>query len=184
HAQANAPFLFFVMRTERDPASVMPDVKTAIAAIDPNLPPMNLRTMTEVLAESVKSERASTVLMTTFGVLTLALAIIGIYGVMAQLVTERVHEIGIRMTLGARPRDVLRRLLGEGLWQTAIGLAIGLTAGAWLMRLGQSLLIEVAPWDPRTLVAVAALLVLAAMAACLIPARRAMRVDPVRALRA
>jgi predicted permease len=184
HAQASAPFLFFVMRTERDPASVMPDVKNAIADIDPNLPPMNLRTMTAVLAESVKSERASTVLMTTFGVLTLALAIIGIYGVMAQLVTERVHEIGIRMTLGARPRDVLRRLLGEGLWQTAIGLAIGLTAGALLMRLGQSLLIEVAPWDPRTLVAVAALLVLAAMAACLIPARRAMRVDPVRALRA
>jgi putative ABC transport system permease protein len=183
HAQANAPFLFFVMRTDRDPESAMPDVKSAIAAVDQQIPAMLMRTMTTVVSESVRAERASTVLMSTFGVLALVLAVIGIYGVMAQLVTERVHEIGVRMTLGARPRDVLARLLGEGLWQTAIGLTIGLTAGALLMRLGESLLIEVAPWDPRTLAAVAAILVLAAMAACWIPARRAMRVDPVRALR-
>ena len=123
------------------------------------------------------------VLMGAFGVLALALAVLGIYGVTSQLVAVRVPEIGVRMTLGARPLDVLRQILGEGLWQAAVGIVMGLAAGALLMRLGESLLFEVRPWDPVTLIGVALLLTAAALAACLVPARRAMRIDPVEALR-
>ena len=121
--------------------------------------------------------------MGAFGLLGLLLAAIGIYGVMAQLVTARVPEIGIRMTLGAQPGQVLRALLGEGLWQAAAGVAIGLAAGGYLMSLGREVLFGVAPWDALTLAAVTALVLAAALAACLIPARRAMRTDPVAALR-
>jgi ABC-type antimicrobial peptide transport system permease subunit len=125
-------------------------------------------------------------LLTSFGVLALVLAVIGVYGVMAQLVATRVHEIGVRMTLGARPSHILRGLMTEGLWQALAGLAIGLVAGSYVMRLGglpEEMLFHVQPWDPITLTAVGVILIVATLAACLIPARRAMRVDPVNALR-
>jgi ABC-type antimicrobial peptide transport system permease subunit len=116
-------------------------------------------------------------------VLALLLAVIGIYGITAQLVAARVPEIGVRMTLGARPRDVLRQFVGEGLRQTAIGLGLGLVAGALLMRLAEKVLFEVKPWDPVTLAGVAAILLLAALLACVIPARRATKVDPANTIR-
>jgi ABC-type antimicrobial peptide transport system permease subunit len=124
------------------------------------------------------------VLMSTFGVLALVLAVIGIYGVMAQLAQARVPEIGVRMTLGARPADILRRFLAEGLWQTLVGIAIGLVAGVYLMQFATALLYGVQPSDPLALAGVGLVLLAAALAACFIPARRAMKVDPVEALRA
>ena len=102
---------------------------------------------------------------------------------MAQLVIVRVPEIGVRMTLGARPFDILRQLLAEGLWQTAAGLVIGLGAGVYLMKFATALLFNVQPWDPATLAVVAVILLAAALTACFVPARRAMKVDRVQALR-
>jgi putative ABC transport system permease protein len=185
-AQASTSSLNFVLRADVEPGSLTSSVRAAVAAVDANLPLAGVRTFDEVVSESVRSERAQTVLLASFAVLALVLAVIGVYGVMAQLVTTRVHEIGVRITLGARPVHILRGLVTEGLWQALLGLAIGLLAGTYAMRLGglsDELLFQVQPWDPVTLSGVAAILVAATLAACLVPARRAMRVDPVDALR-
>ena len=183
-AQAQTSSLTFVLETDLDPASLTSAARAQVAAVDAKLPLGSLRPFDEVVADSVRSQRAQTILMGAFGVLGLLLAGIGIYGVMAQLVAVRVPEIGVRMTLGAKPAQVLRQVLGEGFGQTALGVGIGIIAGVWLMKLGAQVLFEVQPWDLPTLITVAAIVIGAALAACLIPARRAMRVDPVNALRA
>ena len=140
--------------------------------------------MADIVAASVRSERAHD---DPHGYVwrqrRSPLAMIGIYGVMAQLVSARRQEIGVRMALGARPATILRQLLTEGFWQTAAGLVIGLAAGAALMRLATTLLYNVTPTDPLTLGGVAVVLIGAALLACLIPGRRAMRTDPVEALK-
>ena len=182
-AQASRNFLTFVLKTAGDPAALAGGVRAALAEIDPLLPAGELRPLDEVVSRSVRSQRALMILMGAFGVVGLVLAAIGIYGVMAQLVAVRTHEIGVRMTLGARPRDILGHFLLDGLWQTAVGIVLGLAAGAYLMTLAQTILFGIAPWDPLTLAAVCGLLLVASLAACLIPARRAMRVDPVEAIR-
>jgi predicted permease len=182
-AQASRNFLTFVLKFSGDPAALAAGVRAAIAQVDPLLPAGELRPLDEVVSRSVRSQRALMILMGAFGVVGLLLAAIGIYGVMAQLVAVRTHEIGVRMTLGARPGDILGQFLVDGLWQTAVGIILGLAAGAYLMTLAQTILFGVAPWDPLTLAAVCGLLLLTSLAACLIPARRAMRVDPVQAIR-
>ena len=139
--------------------------------------------MGQVVGKSVAAERAQTTLMGAFALLALVLAIVGVYGVTSHVVAARSSEIGLRMTLGARPVDVLRELLSEAVWHAAAGLVIGVGAGVLLMNLGAAVLYEIEPWDPLTLTAVAGLVFLAAVVACLVPARRAMRVDPVTALR-
>jgi putative ABC transport system permease protein len=121
--------------------------------------------------------------MARFSFLALSLAAIGIYGVMAYAVTQRTHEIGIRLALGAQRKDVLHLIVGHGLWVAAIGLAFGLAGTLALTRLMSGLLFEVAPTDPAILTAVSALLAAITLLACYIPARRAMRVDPMVALR-
>jgi putative ABC transport system permease protein len=121
--------------------------------------------------------------MAAFGLLALVLAVIGIYGITSQLVAARVPEIGVRMTLGARPLDVLRQFVAESLRQTAVGLVLGLIAGALLMRLAEPLLYQIKPWDPATLAAVSVLLLAASLTACVVPARRAMRIDPATSIR-
>jgi len=182
-AQAGSNALTFVLAARTDAAAVAPTVRRAIGDFDPNLAISTVRTMDEMVSQSVRAERAQTILMGAFGAVALLLAVIGIYGVTSQLVTTRRHEIGVRMTLGARPRDILRQLLGEGLWQSIAGLAIGLAAGIALMRLGASMLYSVQPWDPATLTVVSVVLLAATLAAVLIPARRAMAVDPAYTLR-
>ena len=122
-------------------------------------------------------------LLAIFGVLALVLAAAGIYGVMSHMVAMRSSEIGVRMTLGARPADVMRQILREGLIQAAAGLAIGIAAGVLVMNTFRSMLYEVSPSDPITLIVVGALLLATALLACVVPARRAMRVDPVTVLR-
>ena len=182
-AQAQRNFQTFVIKTEGDPLALAPAVRAQVAAVDPLLALVTLGTLDDVVSQSVKSERAQMVLMGSFGLLALALAVIGIYGITSQLVAARIPEIGVRMTLGARPRDVLRQFVGEGLRQTIVGLVVGLAAGASLMRLADTLLFQVKPWDPATLAGVSVLLLLAALLACVIPARRAMRIDPATTIR-
>jgi predicted permease len=173
----------YVISTEGAPASLAGAVREQLRAVDPDLPLSNIRTMDEVAARSVAARRAAMLMLGVFGVLALVLAAAGIYGVMAHLVALRTSEIGVRMTMGARPRDVMRLVLKEGLVQAAVGLAIGLGGGVLLMRTFRTMLYEVSPADPTTLVVVVAVLFSTALLACLVPARRAMRVDPVTALR-
>ena len=175
--------LTFVLATDRDPAALTAAVREQLRAVDADLPLSNVRTMEQVAARSVAARRATMLLLAIFGALALVLAAAGIYGVMAQLVTLRSPEIGIRMTLGAQPGVVMRLILREGFVQAAIGLSIGLAGGIALMRGFRAVLYQVSPADPITLAAVAAILLATTLLACFVPARRAMRVDPVRALR-
>jgi putative ABC transport system permease protein len=181
--QAASSSLTFVVATNVEPTSIAGAVRAQVAAVDPKLPIGQLQAMDAIVSQSMRSERAQTILMAVFALLGLTLAVIGIYGVMAQLVTARIPEIGVRMTLGARPADILRQFLAEGFWQAAAGVIVGLIAGVYLMKLAETLLFSIKPWDPITLASVAALLLAAAIAACLVPATRAMRTDPVQALR-
>jgi predicted permease len=174
---------FAVAAQEGDPASLASGIREQLRAIDPDLPLSNVRTMSDVAARSLGARRAAMMLLGAFGALALVLAAAGIYGVMAHLVALRTSEIGVRMTLGARPSELMRLILQEGLLQTAIGLAIGLAASVLVMRGVRTMLYEVSPADPLTLSAVAVLLMVTAAVACAVPARRAMRVDPVQALR-
>ena len=175
--------LTFVLATDRDPAALTAAVREQLRAVDADLPLSNVRTMEQVAARSVAARRATMLLLAIFGALALVLAAAGIYGVMAQLVTLRAPEIGIRMTLGAQPGAVMRLILREGVIQAAIGLSIGLAGGIALMRGFRTVLYQVSPADPITLAAVAVILLGTTLLACFVPARRAMRVDPVQALR-
>jgi putative ABC transport system permease protein len=181
-SQANAGSLVFVVRSTLAEPAIRGAVKGVIGGFDANLA-TEPRMFDDVVAESLRAERALALLMGGFAVLALLLAVVGIYGVTANVVQSRVPEIGLRMTLGARPRDIVRQILGEGLAATAAGLAVGLGAGVALMNLAEAVLFGVTPWDPVTLVGVSIVLLAAAAAACLIPARRALRVDPVQSLR-
>ena len=176
--------MYFAVATEGNPTTVAAAVREQLRAVDADLPMSNVQTMEQVAARSMASRRISMQMLATFGALALVLAAAGIYGVMAHLVALRTSEIGVRMTLGARPPDVMKLVMREGLTQALVGLAIGLTAGVWLMSTFRTMLFGVHPADPLTLIAVAVILSGTALAACLIPARRAMRVDPVQALRA
>src|SRR4029079_669897 len=152
-------------------------------AVDPNLPVGSIRSMEDVAAVSVATRRGGMLLVGVFGALALLLAAAGIHGVMSHLVALRTAEIGVRMTLGASPSSVLALFLREGALQALVGLGIGLSGGVLLMKTFKSVLYGVAPADPMTLIVVAAGLMATALAACALPARRAMRVDPVAALR-
>ena len=175
--------LTFALATDVDPVTLTAAVRSELKAVDPDLPLSNVRTMEEVAARSVAARRSTMLLLGIFGALALVLAAAGIYAVMAQLVTLRSMEMGVRMTLGARPSTVMRLVLREGLIQAAAGLTIGLISAVIVMRWFRTVLFHVSPADPLTLSAVAVLLLATATLACIVPARRAMKVDPVQALR-
>jgi predicted lysophospholipase L1 biosynthesis ABC-type transport system permease subunit len=175
--------LTFAVATDGDPASLAAAVRERVRSVDPNLPLSNVRTMADVAAGSVAARRAGMLLIVAFGVLALVLAAAGIHGVMSHLVALRTAEIGVRMTLGASPSSVLALFIREGTLQALAGLAIGVAGGVLVMRTFQSMLFGVAPADPITLSLVVMALLATALAACAIPARRAMRIDPVNALR-
>jgi predicted permease len=172
-----------VLRTEGDPTTVMASVRRAVAEIDPREVVYNVQTMNEVVSNSFAARRLSMMLLGVFAVLALVLACVGIYGVISYLVGQRTHEIGVRMALGAQQNDVLRLIIGHGARMALVGVAVGIVAAMGLTRLMANQLFGVSPHDPITFVGVAVLLIIVAVAACYIPARRAMRVDPIIALR-
>ncbi len=172
-----------VVRTARSPLALSHAVETAVHDADPNLPIGHIQSMEQILSTSLAFQRFSMILMSIFAALALILAAIGTYGVMAYSIAQRTHEIGIRMALGAKPGDVLRMIISQGMTLAALGLAIGIAGALAATRLLASQLYGVSASDPVILLVVAALLALVALFACWIPARRAARVDPLIALR-
>jgi putative ABC transport system permease protein len=167
----------------RDPENLAPAIQRQVKAMDPDLPIINMRTMTEVVSRSVWQPRLYAILFGVFAAVALALASVGIYGVMAYSVAERKREIGIRVALGAQRRDVLKFVVAQGMTLTLIGIGAGLAAALALTQLMRSLLFEVSATDPLTFVVLAVLLSVVALVACYLPARRATKVDPMVALR-
>ncbi|HKF46705.1 MAG TPA: ABC transporter permease [Terracidiphilus sp.] len=169
--------------TGGNPASLAPTIEREVAAIDPALPVYHVRTMTEVMGESLERRRIALVLLAVFAGLALMLAAVGIYGVMSYAVAQRQVEIGVRMALGADRGQVLAMMVRSGMGTIAIGLAVGLALALFLTRLMGGMLFDVRAWDPLALGGAAALLTIAALAAILVPARRATKVNPMAALR-
>jgi putative ABC transport system permease protein len=172
-----------IVRTSGDPLAVVSPIRGELHQLDPNLPLASLATMDQLLANSLSRARFTMELLVAFAAIALGLAAVGIYGVMASGVALRTQEIGVRMALGAQRRDVMRLVLGKGTWIALAGVGIGLVASLALTRLMASLLYKVSPTDPETFVEVAVALIGVALLACYVPARRAMRVDPMVALR-
>jgi putative ABC transport system permease protein len=172
-----------VVRTTGDPLSLVPAVRREVHAVDPDQPLSNIATMAEQLSEETGARGTGVVLLASFAGLALLLSVVGIYGVLAYFVTQRVPEIGVRLALGARPRDILALVLKKGMGLVLAGVAIGFAASLALTRLMSSMLFGVEPTDPLTFLGVSALLVAVALFACYVPARRATKVDPLSALR-
>ncbi len=182
----NYPNMTIVVRTPLDVASVMPAIKSAVYGAGSDQPIFNVETMQQIVSESMSSQRFPMILLGAFAALALLLASVGIYGVISYSVAQRIHEIGIRMALGAHKRDVFRMVVGQGLALALAGLAIGVVAALILTRVLSSfslLLYGVGASDPVTFITVSAMLLFVAVLACYIPSRRAMRVDPMVALR-
>jgi predicted permease len=182
----NYPNMTIVVRTPLDVASVMPAIKSAVYGAGSDQPIFNVETMQQIVSESMSSQRFPMILLGTFAVLALLLAAVGIYGVISYSVAQRIHEIGIRMALGAHKRDVFRMVVGQGLALALAGLAIGVVAALILTRVLSSfslLLYGVGAGDPATFITVSVMLLFVAVVACCIPTRRAVRVDPMVALR-
>jgi putative ABC transport system permease protein len=181
--QQLSSMMYVVTRTVGDPAQLIPVITGELRLIDPNLPVFDAKTMEQRVSESLARRRFAMVALGLFAAVAMTLAMVGIYGVMAYLVTERTHEIGIRMALGAKQSDVLSMVMSRGLKLAGSGLAIGL-GGAWLAtRAMASLLFGVSATDPMTFVAISLVLTGVALGACFVPARRAAKVDPMVALR-
>jgi predicted permease len=173
----------FVIETRGDPKTVFPDVRDLIRRLDPNLPIEDVRSFDEVISHSISPQRVNSIVLTTFGGFALLLANFGIYGVLAYLVRRRTAEIGLRMALGASEWTILKMIVAQGLRPALLGISIGGAIACWLSRYLKSLLFGVQPIDLFTYAAVAGMLLLTAMFACLIPGYRAMRTDPAIALR-
>lgn len=173
----------FALKTTNDPGAIAPAIRSVIRSIDAELPVSSLRTMDQIVEGSVAQRRFQTDLVLAFGAAALLLACLGIYGVMSFLVTQRTTEIGIRLAFGAQPREVLRMVLRQAMRPVAVGIAaavpLSFLSGSWL----RSLVFGVTPQDPRTITVACVALVIAAALAAYLPARRAMRVDPIVALR-
>jgi predicted permease len=176
-------YAFLLLRTNQEPSAAASTVTAQITALDRGVPVYLVATMDQLLSRSVAPERFNLFLLALFAALALTLAAVGIYGVLAFSVSRRTHEIGIRMALGAHPRDILRLITRQGMTLVLLGIVFGVAGAVVLTRLMASLLYAVSPTDPATFLAAAVLLASVAIVACFIPARRAMRVDPVVALR-
>jgi predicted permease len=182
-AQNHETGMALVVRASGEPAALSGAVRREVQSLEKNLPVTDARPMTEVIGAALYAARTGATMLTCFGLLALLLAAVGLYGVMAYSVSRRTREVGIRMALGARGRDVLRLVLGEALVLVACGVALGL-AGAWAAsRLLSGFLYGVSTTDPVAFIGTTAVLAAAALLACLIPARRATKVDPMVALR-
>jgi predicted permease len=187
HPTMYAPFTgggaHFELRTAGDPSKLIPLVRDAVSHADVNLPMFDVRTQSAQIEQILSQERIVARVSSFFGVLALALACIGLYGLLAYEVARRTREIGIRLALGAQQRDVMQLVVGEGIVLALVGAAVGIGAAIGVTRFMASMLYGVRATDPVTMVGAAILLAVVALAACYIPARRAMRVDPMVALR-
>jgi predicted permease len=173
----------FEVRTTGDPASFLTAIRQAVHEVDGNLPLFDVKTQVEQASQSLAQEQLFTSLLSFFGLLALALASLGLYGVLAASVTQRMREIGVRMALGAQGGDVLKLVIGQGMTLTFVGVALGLVASIALTITMKSLLFGVSATDSATFATIALLLTAVALLACWIPARRATKVDPMAALR-
>jgi putative ABC transport system permease protein len=175
--------LYLIVRTQSDPLSTISALRGAVQALDKNQPIYRVATMEQLLARSLAARKFSLILLLLFAALALTLSVIGLYSVLAYAVTQRTNEIGIRMALGAQAADVLKLVLRQGMTLTLIGVGLGLVASFALTRLIKTLLFGVSATDPMTYAAIVLLLAGVALLACYLPARRAINVDPVTALR-
>ncbi len=175
-------WMTLVIRTKSTSAGLVDEVKKQVWSVDRQIPVSDIQSMDELMAVSVAQRRFTMMLLGTFAALALILAAVGIYGLIACFVSQRTHEIGVRIALGAQRRDVLRLVMGDGARMALAGIALGVAGALALTRVMASMLFEVKPADPATIALVAILLAIVALAACYIPARRAMRVDPMAAL--
>ncbi|HXW57503.1 MAG TPA: ABC transporter permease [Candidatus Cybelea sp.] len=173
----------FELRTRTNPVALVPAVRSVVSEMDSNLPVFDVRTQTEIIDRLLREERMIAKLSGFFGILALVLASIGLYGLLSYEVSRRTREIGIRMALGAQQHEVLRLVIGQGIALAVAGTAAGIGVALGVTRYLKSMFYDVRAGDPATMIAVATLLALVALAACCVPARRAMRVDPMVALR-
>jgi len=183
HSDLTYGFMTLVVRTDGDPTAIAPAIQREIRALDPNQPVSDVRTMNQVMSEWVARSRFNTLLLGLFAGLATLLSAVGIFGVMNYSVALRTRELGLRLAVGAQPRQVLLLVLKQGLALTIVGLVVGLAAALALTRLLSGLLFGVAAADVTTFSSISVLLVLVSLLACYLPARRAMRIDPLSALR-
>lgn len=182
-SQAYSGTTSVIVRTDSDPQKMLALIRKEVQQLDTNMPLSSAKTLAERLALPLLPARIAASLFASFGMLALALAAIGIYGIMSYSVSRRTHEIGVRVALGAQASDVLKLILGQGMTPVLIGVVIGLSSALLLARLMKSLLFGMSAADPLTYTGVAALLTCVALLACYIPARRATKIDPMQALR-
>jgi len=182
-AQDYVPAVTLQVRTTGNPENVVATARAALQSLDPNLAVTNVFTIEQILAQALWAPRMGGLLLALFGALALVLSAVGVYGVLSYSVNQQTREIGLRMAMGAQRSDVMRLILGQGLRLTVLGLGLGVLVALGLMRVLVSLLFDVRAYDPLTYTAVTLLLTAVALLACYIPARRAMRVDPMVALR-
>jgi len=175
--------LTLAVRSNADPNSLIASVKNQIWSIDKNLPVFEVRTMEQLVDESTSERRFESFVMSIFACVALALASVGLFAVLSSLVVQRTHEIGIRLALGAQAKDVLGMIMSEGFRMVALGVVIGVATGAALSRFLSSLLFAVSAANPTIYLQVALLMIAIAMIACLLPAWRAVRINPMVALR-
>jgi len=183
HAIVTFSQMTLAIRTSTDPLSIAGAVRNTVKSLDPDQPVYRMRTMDELVSGALAPARFTLLLLMIFAGVAATLAIIGIYGVVSQAVSERTHEIGVRMALGAQVSDVLMMVVGQGLKLISVGVAVGLLGAFVLTRLMSGLLYEVSATDPTTFIILAIILTGVALAACFVPARRAAQVDPMIALR-
>ena len=183
HAQVPFNGMTVIIKAAGDPNQLIAAAREQVKSVDPDQPIYNIRTMDDIRSESIASERLNLTLLSIFGGLALVLAVVGIYGVTSYSVTQRTHEIGIRMAIGAQPRDVFKMILGQGMALALIGVGFGLVGAFALTRLMATMLFNVQPTDPTTFAVIAILLTTVALLACYLPGRRATKVEPTVSLR-